>query len=234
MSLYSSLCIVYPGSPPKLTAEDLHTFCTQLRAVFPFGAALQRVQVKFGRAIDQDFETTQLMKEVAPGMMQFVEYPWDHEKRDAPWEDLWPSPKRRKQVIYRAEIGFGSLPKEISREFTAISPDERNFIAPDSLSLSIGPFAPETLSKQNDECLGFIHLSLSGNGCFTWQPLEKYWDQIRQTPSLAAIQRACREAFPVTVPKLPVQELQEDLGPLFLNGPDYQEGDWMVTVAETG
>lgn len=234
MSLFSALCLLYPGVPPKLTAIDLRTFCEKLRAELQLGDASQKVRLRFGDSIDQDLETTQLMKQVGPGSFQFVKYPWDYEKESGTWEELWPSPKNDKQTIYRAFVDLGPLPKEVSRAFTAISPDQRFYIAPDNLSLQIAPFAPETLSEASDECLGFVHLSLSGNGHFTWRPLEKYWDQIRQAPSLVALQRLCRESLPVPDSGFPLEELQEDLGALFMNGADYRPSDWIVTVSETG
>ena len=107
------------------------------------------------------------------------------------------------------------------------------FIAPDQLSISIGPSAPATLSTDEPICFSFISVSLSGNGFFTWQPLSEYWHQIGSSAVIQGIQQVCRETFPA--PEFEsLDDLRDDIGELFLNSAEYQSGDWIVSVSESG
>lgn len=233
MSLFSSLCLFYPGKPPKFTVGDLRLFSSKLRQEFAFGRFIQSVELKYGKSIDRDLKTTNLMEQVGTFMWQTVSYPWDYEKREGEWNDLWPEPSHDSKVLYRANISFGSLPSGVSDELTAMSPiDNRSYIAPDCLSLHIDPFSPGTLAGEDLSCFGMISLNLAGNGFFTWQPLPEYWQRVRNAPSLTILRRLCRESFPA--PAFSLEQFRRDLGPLFMNYEDYKSGDWIVTVSETG
>lgn len=196
------------------------------------------VDIKYGRAINQDYDTINKTEWDESGIVGLcVDYEWDHEKRKAAWPDLWPEPAFDSRVPYRAYIELGSLPRAVCAEFTATDPKQRRdtFIAPDSLGLVIDPVRPRTLGGETLEfdCYGFVKLSFAGNGYFTWQPLARYWENIRRGPTIPKVLEICRETFPVRrLDFLP--RLKSDLGELFLNRDEYREGDWIVSVSETG
>lgn len=107
------------------------------------------------------------------------------------------------------------------------------FIAPDSLYFQIDPVVPATLGTKELIGYGYIELSFAGNGFFSWQPLSRYWEHVRASPALLSVLQICRETCPV--PQLPhLDQLKNDLGELFLNRQEYQQGDWIVSVSETG
>ena len=237
MSFFSSLRLFYPGRPPRITVGNLQTLSDELRAVVSSSFDRQTVQLNYGDVIDKDRETTHPMKEVYPNMWQLVDYSWDHEKEGTEWEKLWPKPAYRAKSVYRGYVSLAWLPQEISTEFTATHPTDNScFIAPDSLTLSINPFSPAALGdeEERDVC-GFVSLSFAGNGYFSWRekPFDAYWQQVRESPTLKRVHQLCRESF--TVPPLPdIEEIKTNLGPLFLNRDEYREGDWIVSVSETG
>jgi len=241
MSAFSSLIIFYPGTPPRITVRELRAFCDRLRETLSLRDSLLAVDIKYGKSIDQDFDSTNKIDweetGTSVGMGTSTGFPWDHEERTGSWAELWPKPAYDSRVLYRAYIGLGSLPCETSRELTAMKNRETTyeFIAPDTLSLQIDPVRPETLDGKalDYDCYGFIGLSFAGNGFFTWQPLPKYWESAQRSPTISTVLTLCREAFPV--PRLDVlPRMKDDLGDLFLNREEYQDGDWVVSVRETG
>ena len=235
MSLFSSLLIFYPSDPPKITLAEARTFCDQLRNILSLRDILLAVDIKYGESIDQDDETTNLMEWNETGTTgRFVQYPWDHEGRNLPWTELWPGRDAEVRHLYRASIGLGRLPKPVGTELMAMRDEKTSheFVAPDSLSFQIDPVLPATLNTTELFAYGYIGLSFSGNGFFSWQPLSRYWEQARVSPTLRAVLQLCRETFPV--PRLQLGQLSADLGELFLNREEYRQGDWIVSVSETG
>ena len=239
MSFFSSLCLVYPGKPPLITTCRLREFSGRLREIIPFQSWLQGVELKYGKAISRDMKSTNLFKQILPNMFQSVSYEWDHQVQisDCHWNDLWPLPKQDSKSVYRAHITFGGLPREIGTELTAIhQANDHRFIAPDMASFNIDPFSPAALDDEEErDIYGFLSLNFSGNGYFSWreQPFDAYWQQVRENPTLKQVLQLCREGF--TVPPLPnIKEIKTNLGPLFLNRDEYREGDWIVSVVETG
>jgi hypothetical protein len=239
MSFFSSLCLFYPGLPPEVTVLQLKQFSIRLREIIDFQPWIQTVNLKFGKNIARDLKSTNELKEVAPFMFKTVAYKWDHESggRDRPWIDLWPKSRFEQKSVYRSHLIFGGLPSEVSRELQSMHPDpQKGFIAPDMASLSIDPFSPGTLGDEEPrDIMGFLTLSFAGNGYFSWRddPFGTYWREVQQGASLAQVRSLCRDLFPV--PRLRfLDEMSNDLGELFLNREDYQDGDWVVTISETG
>lgn len=239
MSFFSSLCIFYPGKPPQITVDQLRDFSGRMREIISFKPWLQGVALKYGASIARDLKGTTVLTEVLPNMWQSGSYQWDYEASsgDSPWEKLWPASKQNSKLVYRADITFGGLPDEVCKEFEAIHPtDETCCIFPDMAMLSINPFSPAALRDEEErDIFSFISLRFSGNGYFSWRenPFESYWLEVRDRPTLQRTLQICRECFPV--PALPyLDDMKADLGDLFLNREEYAEGDWIVSVSESG
>jgi hypothetical protein len=239
MSIFSSLILFYPGQPPPLKLHELRAFCDQLRKILALRDVYLGVNIKYGKSIDQDLESTNKINWDESGIIgQTVSYDWDYKKQNLPWPELWPKVAFDSRRLYRAYVNLGSLPKPVITELTAMRDRETTyeFIVPDSISVQIDPVCPATLSSETeDTCCGFVELSFSGNGFFTWQPLSRYWEAVRGLPTIPRLLRLCRETFPV--PALAdddLDRLKSHLGELFLNRNDYQQGDWIVSVSETG
>jgi hypothetical protein len=237
MSLFSSLVFLYPGPPPVITVGDLRAFADRLQ-----GAGLTRpsrftaLELKFGEAIDSDYEDTMpMVRNKAGNSGMLLRYPWDYEARDKDWADLWPAYDLAEKRLYRAYLSIGSLEPAVSKALTAMASPEttHEFFAPDQLSLQIGPAMPSTLETEEPICFSLLSVRLSGNGFLTWQPLAAYWDAIRSSLPVATISQICRDSFPA--PEFEeLNELREDIGPLFLNDEGYTAGDWIISVSETG
>jgi hypothetical protein len=237
MSFFSSLIFLYPGPPPALTLGDLRIFANRLKeSGLASPSRLSALELKFGKPIDSDYEDTMPMEWDESGTTgQFLEYPWDHESRGKDWPDLWPSTERDGELVYRAYLSIGSLEPDVSKALTSMASKETTyeFIAPDQLSLEIGPALPSTLETEELVCFSLFSVRFSGNGFFTWQPLPAYWDTIRASAPIATLMKVCRESFPA--PEFArLDDLRDDIGDLFLNYEGYTPGDWIVSVSETG
>ena len=237
MSFFSSLIFLYPGPPPPMTLGMLRDFANRLKdSGLTRHSRLTALDLKFGKPIDSDYEDTMPMEWNDAGTTgRFLKYPWDYESRDNEWLELWPSPERNDELIYRAYLSIGSLEKDVSKALTAMASHETTyeFIAPDQLSLEIGPALPSTMETEEPICFSLFSVRFSGNGFFTWQPLSAYWDSIHFTSPVSTIMNICRDAFPAReFAKL--DDLKDDIGELFLNYEGYTPGDWIVSVSETG
>ena len=237
MSLFSSLVILLPGPPPKISVRAFRDFSEALRDLnISESSTLTKLKFKFGDSIDCDYEDTSPMEWNASGTSaHFLEYPWDHQSTAQDWESLWPPEDSNSTNLYRGYFSFGSLKSSFSSELTAMksSDTQYEFFSPDQLSVQIDPVLPSTLDTELPSCFSFISVNLSGNGFISWQELSLYWDQIRASPELQSLLGVCRQAFPA--PEFQrVEDVLDDIGCLFLNYSDYAPGDWIVTVQETG
>ena len=235
MSDFSSLILFYPGKPPALGLGGLRRFCDRLRDTVATGGKDRVVKLKYGQSADQDFEPIIRMDGLSEHSAQTRECEWDHHKQGV-WGELWPAETADEaRQIYRGHVGLGNLPPKVSRGLTARKSQDAvdELIAPDTLSLKIDPVCPCTLETEELTAYGLLEVSFSGDGFFSWQPLERYWKQVGGLTVLKRVQAVCREDFPV--PPLDFLEpLKQDMGALFLNRDSYQPGDWIVSVSETG
>ena len=237
MSFYSSLILFYPGRLPQITLDSFRNLCDVVRVNFslsdsPLGAKIV-------------YETNDA---VAPGISWneantigvceedlWKPQKWDHANSRMAWQQLWPVTTPDDTLIRRASVNLGSLPQLLGEELTVSSKDGSSYIAPVELSVSVGPVMPMTLDDglSPNECYGNLKLSLSGMGYFTWQPLSAYWEFARQGNNIQKLLRTCRDVYPAP-PLVEPDFLKERLGELFLNQKEYQPGDWIVSVSESG
>ena len=236
MSFFSSLLFIYPLDTPKLTASDIMTFTTRLyESGLCKQSTLQSVCIDYGEAIDNDIDDEDEDDEGSILVLGAGTEQWDHHAEEGAWSGLWPSESDLQKTVCRAEVCLGWLAKSASGDLTSQkSPDDwRSSIAPDMISFGIGPALANTLATDGDICPGFVSIRLSGNGYFSWQPLDQYWQQIGGTSTVSIIAKLCREFLPA--PKFEFSETENDIfGKLFLNKENRKSGDWIVSISETG
>ncbi len=247
MSFFSGLQVFYPGRPPRPTLGELRKFCDGLRTTLAVrDDRLLRVELQYGANDAETFDAAHEVKWDASGTVGRLPLEEErqsdglhHERHAAAWNTLWPGINLDGQPILRASVHLGSLSEAASEDLRAVHPDgsARSYIVPDGLSVSISPVYAMTLATEppedEDECYGFLGLSFHGNGYFTWQPLEAYWRVAGHTATVRKTLQLCREIWPV--PELGgLEALHEALGERFLNRADYQPGDWIVSVSESG
>ncbi len=223
MSFFSTLLFLYPAPLPSMTVGRLRELADRLHAanLTKPQSRLTNLQLKYGDRIDCDYEEL-------PDECDYIE-------RDKEYAELWPSSTMSDKSLYRAYLSIGSLESSVSKSLTAMATPETTyeFIAPDQLSLSIGPAPVSTLESEEPTCFSLLSVSLSGNGFFSWQPLSAYWKSVRSTPTIQTVAEICREFLPV--PEFErLESLKDDIGDLFLNYEGYRTGDWIVSIEETG
>ena len=162
MSLFSSLVIVFPGDPPILRPRDLQTFATSLQRTLDIPVSQDAlVHLKYGSSPRQDFDSpNQLARNQGTNSYRTVRYQWNMEKRGRLSEShIWNnSPSKN---IYRAYVGLGKLPKQHMNNLLAMAnpKSQKEFIAPDTVSIQIDPIIPCTLASVNLECIGWLYHS---------------------------------------------------------------------------
>lgn len=223
-----------------MKAAGLISFATMLRsAVGVEDRAKCSVSLKYGDSIDQDHETTTLMDwHTSEGSTwsTIKEYQWDKKVKEIPWSKLQSKFLRDNKTIYRGHLRLGSLKHEscaaLSRSSAA---DPQCGIYPDSLSISIDPVCPSTLSDEEEPVYtGLVSIRFSGNGYFTWGPhWSDYAEQYKAAAPIQVARRLTRTHFPVRRDDS-VEKIAGHLGPRFLNRDYYEDGDWILSVSESG
>lgn len=263
MSFFSSLQFFHPGRPPLVTVGHLRSFCDALRQRRGLRDSLLYVHLGYGRPSQAAFDATHSLTWNAAGSLATRPLNDDDDEDDngptpdhvgdgpGSWSELWPGErsrvaslfskvKRADQTVHLAQIGLGTLTPEEWAQLGARDPnDPYSCSAPDSMGLSIGPFRANTLRTEPPEepierFQGGFAVCFVGNGYFTWQPLARYWEAIRQTPVVQETLHQCREHFPVPA-AFTREVIAEALGEEpFLNADEYRAGDWVVTLRESG
>jgi hypothetical protein len=239
MSFFSSLLFIYPLETPTLTAADIKSFTTRLfEAGICRPSNLQYVRIDYGSEIDTDIDIEEDEDdddEPSVLLISTENETWDHQAEEGAWADLWPPEACLQKTVSRASVCMGWLTKPSSNDLTSQrSPDDWNSsISPDMISFTVGPALTNTLASEEPICPGFISVRLSGNGYFTWQPLDKYWNQIKVTSTVMTLMRICKEFIPAQSFEFGGSE-QAIFSELFLNADDRETGDWIVSVAESG
>ena len=238
MSFYSALILFYPGRSPVRSLGSLRNFCDAVRSTLPF--RLENLAVKIAYELDDGAEPNIDWNEtntIGVHKEEWWQSPnWDHAKSGSVWQQLWPEAAANEKLIRRASIDFGPLPHDLGDELTASNKHDSsyNYIIPVKLVVSMGPVAPGSLDDDpSDECYGDLALSFYGMGYFTWQPLSDYWKSARQGGNIQKMLQACRDALPAPTLVEP-NIFREQLGELFLNQAEYEPGDWIVSISESG
>jgi len=239
MSFFSSLILFHPNPPPIIKGVDLIQFATTLRnEVGVKDDSRCSASLKYGERIDQDYETTNLMdwhESAGARWGTFKEYKWDKKYDQLPWADIVVKFAKAKKNVYRAHLSLGWLTKDSCTALTRWSDkDPRSGICPDSLSIEIDPICPTILSDEALVCTGLVSINFPGNGYFSWEPTwQDYAEQYREAKPVVAARSLTRSIFPV-IRGDSFDKISEHLGPRFLNRDYYKEGDWVLSVNETG
>lgn len=240
MSFFSSLILFYPGKPPRMKGTDLHELAVSLRdAVGVEPASKASVSLKWGRRIDRDYKRFDEMEwnDVGDGMAvgHLRSFPWDVKHFNVPWASAWPNAFVLQRTIYRADVSLGNLTKPAIESLAAADPSESwSRIEPDCAAIVVNPICPVTLSSEQLVCTGLMAVKFAGYGYFTWRSsMAEYAAQYAVAPPVLEARRICRERYPVARDGI-FGRVADHLGELFLNRTDYEAGDWILSIAETG
>ncbi|RYD72510.1 MAG: hypothetical protein EOP84_23055 [Verrucomicrobiaceae bacterium] len=137
--------------------------------------------------------------------------------------------------IYRLYLGFGIIREELLSSFYVEGPDPETYACLDGFNLYVGPISPSTLSYETEEPLGFVVVSFSGSGYFTWTTNNErvVYDRIVALPEVQRVSQVSREFFPVSE-DLVRGKFSDSIGKLWLNRNEWKEGDWIWTITENG
>lgn len=220
-----------------MTAAELYRFGRELRSsagVKPETPC--SLNLKFGKKIDQDYRTSNEMEWDESGLMgRTREYKWDVSLSRMPWSEIPGDWSAGKKNVYRAYFSLGDLTREASAALTRWSIDNpASGIAPDCVGIEINPVCPATLSSEELACTGMISVNFSGNGYFTWGPgWRDYAAQYTRAFPVVEALRIARSLFPAASSSA-FKNISDYLGERFLNRECYEEGDWILTVQESG
>lgn len=257
MAFRGSLNFIRPGRAVLLSVEELRRFTETLRLQLGLRDVNTRVWLRRGTASEPAFDASHglvwnaagTLESLPPGYWRRFQ-PMDHTASDQNWEALWPKPslwsrlgwQREEKAVHAASMNIGSLTREASLELGAKDPTAaESYFAPETALFTVGPCSPYTLAtnaplddEASDHCHGCLALGLSGNGYFSWQPLDRYWAGVREAKLVVAALRICREHLPAS-PELTAEAIVAALGnEPFLNRAEYAPGDWVVSIKETG
>lgn len=250
MSFFSSLVLILPGKPPTVSGAQLRQFAEALREVTGVRKeSPATVSIKWGGRIDRNrrdiaemdwgphgfvAKIKAIFKPPGAYIGHMVPFPWDLERTRKPWQEVWDRENEIRE-IYRAYVDLGDLASEVIQRMSASHPDaKRSGVHPDSVLIEVNPVCPNTLNETYETCYGFISVQFPGNGYFTWgRTMAEYAAQYAEVDAVQGALQICRKHFPVA-PMRNFEKVVGPLGDLFLNRSYYQEGDWILSIAETG
>lgn len=237
MAFFSSLTLFFPGTPPVITGGQWKQFSEALREAIGIDQSSPgALQLKWGERIDQDYDRPNELEWDDSGLMGTPRaFPWDIDIDRNPWDRLWDTANLNGGNIYRSFLSLGSLTSDVSRALSASDVGYKgSYIAPDSASVSAHPVCPATLDAEELVCTGLLEVRISGNGYFSWgRPYADYANQYRDAAPIIALRRVCRQFFPVVRDER-FDRIADHLGSIFLNRDSYEEGDWILSIIETG
>jgi len=199
MSFYTSLNYFRPQPPPRITTRELADVVRRIYSAAEVTPNIMTgMRVKFGRAIDKDAKPTLRETETAPGVftVRSIEYDINHNAKSC--EQLVAELLESDSIVYRANIYFGCAADSICKLFTrANSPENAAGLCLSDLSLHIGPIHAATLADDAPRHVGWIALTLSGQGyLFPWTR-EEILKRTQQSNALNALTQICSDAWPI-------------------------------------
>jgi len=265
MGFFSSLVYYRPTPPPIIRSPSLLKFvqrfadCGAADEKSALGCSLQ---VKYGDAVDQDdspatweepidygTKPTWLQRlatllgfrpraESSVSICTEEEIDWDClEQYDTLTElaegigGLDP-----KQNVYRAEIILGTATDSVIRAMERVdSPENEIDLLLTDWMLQVGPIEIFDLATEQPYHVGWIGLSLGGDGyLFPWT-LKDLVKRAEACPEVRSVANVCRDLWPIS-PELPSQERMQNRRTLGDLWPDPIDApvDWAWGVEETG
>lgn len=252
MSFYTSLHFYRPSPPPRVTGPLLADFVGRLVVSGIVDVSAKHdVQVKFGRAIDQDDSDT-VIYEPVPGLprsFRVRSIEWDVEHSGITLDDLRAVLSNHDRPIYRASVGLGTTRPEIIAHLQTNRPDDGNpNLCLWDCGVHLGPVGIGSLGSDGEFMVGWMSLSLGGNGyLFPWGPRD-LTSRAATDPHLRAAANVCRSMWPVdpdnstgTFGKLApalrrrrVRAARRRMGDLWPSDDLDLPWDWFWGVSETG
>jgi len=200
MSFYTSLNYFRPQPPPRVTTRELAAVIQKIYATGAFTShMLSGIRVKFGRSIDKDARGT--IEEIptgTPGVysVRSIEFDINHDGKSCP--AMIAELNQSDSLIYRAEVQFGSVKKPISSLFTRTgSPENSVELCLWDFALHFGPVYAGMLGEDKSRHVGWMGLSLSGNGyLFPWKRAEVL-KRAEHSAELQQLAQICSDAWPI-------------------------------------
>lgn len=221
-----------------MTVSDLGVFAQALQAADLLESAEAcSVKFKLGNAVDQDEAGTSCHEELGAGMFLMAEYGWDVSESATSLAPLLEKLQGDDRTIYRAYFDLGLASDALSDPITRVnSPDNTVDFLPGSLSFSVGPVEIFDLGSDNIGVVGWMDVSISGNGyLFPWT-FRDVVDRLEASPEWQRLRSVCRELWPVGegVPPLEIIEARKQLGRLWPYDTYDRKFDWYWGIFETG
>jgi len=239
MSFFTSLTYYRPCTPPIVTGNDLANLITQLYETGTLtDSGFQILQVKFGNSVDQDEQDSSSAEEIMPGLAVMDDIEWDLDvPKPSGIRGIIDALKGDNRPVYRAYASLGGAIDAVLKPITRTkSPENQINFCPDSVSLEIGPIEIFNLRSDAPAFVGWIGLSLSGNGyLFPWK-FRDVFERLESTPEVQRIAEACRSFWPVAPdrPEPCIVELRRQLDDLWPYDSFDKEWDWYWGIQETG
>ena len=221
-SYTSAICYRAGGFPPMVLATDLARFTECILALGILDGDQMDIQLKFGKAIDQDDKSTHEEEQVSQFTRLMLEYDWhinEHNLKHADAVALLTHPPTSREVprkhhilpqlssaktqietfrqhIYRARFYYGMLKEEVYRDICHES--ESNYLQLTDLSFTIDLVELNDPQESGIFQVGWMEFSVHGNGyLFPWS-YESTLEILRHHPALQQVLAICREMWPAT------------------------------------
>jgi hypothetical protein len=193
--------------------------------------------VKFGKAIDTDEKPTVWEEPVNEYVSVTQSLQWDLEIKRESLGALASAIGKHNKTIYRAFIQLGAVVSPICRSLTRMpSPENKLGLTLDSWSLEIGPIMSGSLESEQPFFVGWISLSLSGNGyLFPWTFAELF-QRATVNPAIQQVTELCKATWPVEAkrPDRRIQKFRQQMGELWPYAETDLPWDWYWGVSERG
>lgn len=238
MSFSTSLTYYRPCAPPTITADDLARFISQLRDTgILTDDGFQMLHVKFGDSIDQDEQGTSWEEEISPCMFISHDIEWDVDLYPSGLQDIIERLTGDDRRIHRALASLGGVIDAVLQPITRTnSPENERDFCPDSLWLEFGPVETYHLAGEAPAVVGWIGVSLSGDGLlFPWT-FRDVVDRLEATPEIQCMMNSCRSFWPVPPepPEPRIVALRSQIGELWPYKTIDKPGDWYWGLKESG
>lgn len=199
MSFFTSLLYFRPQPPPRIKTRELASVVKSLYSTANVQSdILSGIRVKFGRSIDKDTKNTVSEEETAPGVFKLnsIEFDINHDAKTC--EAMIAELMESDSIVYRAEIQFGCAKDTIRKLFQRKnSPENEVDLSLTDLRLEIGPIHAQMIGEDASRHVGWIALTLSGQGnLFPWTRAE-ILKRAAQSAELQELAQICSDAWPI-------------------------------------
>lgn len=237
MSFFSSLMLFHPNPPPTVSVKELYVVASRLRNEAGIREDSRcSFSFRYGDRVDKDYKSTVEFKRPWFGTsLTLKDYKWSVTHKDIPWEKSLCRLATDQRKVYRASIKLGWL-SDASRKSLARTNEKDSSIGiyPDSICIGVNPVYPRSIGDEDSVCAGLLSISFPGNGYFSWDPTWTiYAEKYRHAEPIIRALAITRQVFPVS-DAAAIRRVAEHLGPLFLNRDFYQDGDWILSISESG